>query len=129
MLGVRFGVPAVATAGTALLLANYVLALSVAFANPAAAFHRPLFMAVAHAVFALYLLFARHELGARVRPGDVVLLKGRDTQRLDRIALKLLGRDVRCTRVHCDLNGFSANGERCAVCPALEVGFDEAGAR
>lgn len=60
----RFGVPAVATAGTALLLANYVLALSVAFANPAAAFHRPLFMAVAHAVFALYLLFARHELGA-----------------------------------------------------------------
>lgn len=72
---------------------------------------------------------AARELGARVKPGDVVLLKGRDTQRLDRIALKLLGRDVRCTRVHCDLNGFSANGERCAVCPALEVGFDDRGAR
>ncbi|HVN75563.1 MAG TPA: Mur ligase family protein [Thermoanaerobaculaceae bacterium] len=37
----------------------------------------------------------------RLRPGDVVLVKGRDNERLDRISLALMGRDVRCTRPHC----------------------------
>ena len=37
------------------------------------------------------------------RPGDVILIKGRDTQRLDRVALGLMGRRVGCTVRFCDL--------------------------
>lgn len=51
----------------------------------------------------------RRELG----PGDVVLVKGRDTQRLDRVSLALLGRDVRCARTECELID-------CDGCPMLE---------
>jgi UDP-N-acetylmuramoyl-tripeptide--D-alanyl-D-alanine ligase len=47
-----------------------------------------------------------------LRPGDVVLVKGRDTQRLDRVSLALLGRDVRCRRTTCELAG-------CERCPML----------
>ena len=51
-------------------------------------------------------------------PGDVVLVKGRDTQRLDRVWLALAGRDVRCTIDFCDARG------RCAACPMLERGWN-----
>ena len=37
----------------------------------------------------------------RLEPGDVVLVKGRDNERLDRVALALMGRDVRCDRELC----------------------------
>lgn len=56
----------------------------------------------------------RHELG----PGDVVLIKGRDTQRLDRVALALAGRKVRCTIPVCRLKHT-----RCHQCPMLECGW------
>lgn len=49
-----------------------------------------------------------------LRPGDVVLVKGRDNERLDRVGLALQGRTVRCTIEFCDLRGF-----RCAGCPML----------
>jgi hypothetical protein len=48
----------------------------------------------------------------RLRPGDVVLVKGRDTQRLDRVSLALLGREVRCPLAECDLLD-------CGPCPKL----------
>ncbi len=37
----------------------------------------------------------------RLEPGDVVLVKGRDNERLDRVALALMGREVRCDRSLC----------------------------
>ncbi|MBC7790050.1 MAG: UDP-N-acetylmuramoyl-tripeptide--D-alanyl-D-alanine ligase [Anaerolineae bacterium] len=46
-------------------------------------------------------------------PGDTVLIKGRDTQRLDRITLALTGSDVRCELRFC--NAYL----RCAQCPML----------
>ena len=67
---------------------------------------------------------AARELHRRVEPGDVVLIKGRGNQRLERIALSLMGRDVACRRVFCDLNGFYVDGERCGVCPGLNDDFD-----
>jgi UDP-N-acetylmuramyl pentapeptide synthase len=42
------------------------------------------------------VLRAVEALRGELQPGDVVLLKGRDTQRLDRIAHGLLGQSVRC---------------------------------
>jgi UDP-N-acetylmuramoyl-tripeptide--D-alanyl-D-alanine ligase len=47
-----------------------------------------------------------------LREGDVVLVKGRDTQRLDRISLSLLGREVRCALTECELLD-------CEGCPML----------
>jgi UDP-N-acetylmuramoyl-tripeptide--D-alanyl-D-alanine ligase len=52
-------------------------------------------------------------LRGELRSGDVVLVKGRDTQRLDRLSLSLLGSDVRCGRTECDLSG-------CEGCAMLE---------
>ncbi|MBI4525206.1 MAG: UDP-N-acetylmuramoyl-tripeptide--D-alanyl-D-alanine ligase [Deltaproteobacteria bacterium] len=52
-------------------------------------------------------------------PGDVVLIKGRDTQRLERLALMLMGRNVRCELKHC-----GAKVERCDQCPMLERGWN-----
>ena len=49
-------------------------------------------------------------------PGDVVLVKGRNTQRLDRVGLALQGRAVRCEIEYCDLRGV-----RCETCPMLAV--------
>jgi UDP-N-acetylmuramoyl-tripeptide--D-alanyl-D-alanine ligase len=54
----------------------------------------------------------RSELG----PGDVVLVKGRHDQRLERITLALTGRDVRCWIRRCALRGL-----QCDSCPALSV--------
>jgi UDP-N-acetylmuramoyl-tripeptide--D-alanyl-D-alanine ligase len=55
---------------------------------------------------------AANYLRRELAPGDVVLVKGRDTQRLDRISLSLLGREVRCVRTECAL--IDCNG-----CPML----------
>ncbi len=46
-------------------------------------------------------------------PGDVVLLKGRDTQKLERIALTLMGGDVKCRIRMCRLS------IRCDACSRL----------
>jgi UDP-N-acetylmuramoyl-tripeptide--D-alanyl-D-alanine ligase len=54
-----------------------------------------------------------------IQPGDVVFIKGRDTQRLDRIALALAGRQVRC-----DLSFCKAMAVRCETCPMLERGWE-----
>lgn len=48
-------------------------------------------------------------------PRDVVLIKGRNTQRLARIALALQGRAVRCELITCD-----ARLTDCEGCPMLE---------
>jgi UDP-N-acetylmuramoyl-tripeptide--D-alanyl-D-alanine ligase len=55
---------------------------------------------------------------AELRPGDVVLVKGRITERLDRVALALQGRDVRCAIESCKLNEM-----RCEDCPKLATGW------
>jgi UDP-N-acetylmuramoyl-tripeptide--D-alanyl-D-alanine ligase len=57
---------------------------------------------------------ATEALASELASGDVVLIKGRDTQRLERIALALLGRDVRCELVYCN-----ARLTRCDACPML----------
>jgi UDP-N-acetylmuramoyl-tripeptide--D-alanyl-D-alanine ligase len=76
------------------------------------------------------LVDAKHDVRAAweavradLRPGDVVLVKGRDTQRLDRVGLALQGRPVRCEIEFCNLRGV-----RCHACPALETGWSEAAA-
>ena len=56
---------------------------------------------------------ALHEL-RDLAPGDVVLIKGRHTQRLQRIALALAGRAVRC-----DLEYCNARLMECSNCPML----------
>ncbi len=57
----------------------------------------------------------RQEIG----PGDVVLIKGRGTQRLDRVALSLMGKTVRCRINYCNVKG------RCEHCPMLERGWND----
>jgi len=54
-----------------------------------------------------------------LRAGDVVLIKARDTQRFDRIALALAGR-----RVRCNLDFCRAMPTRCGDCGMLERGWD-----
>jgi UDP-N-acetylmuramoyl-tripeptide--D-alanyl-D-alanine ligase len=70
------------------------------------------------------LVNARHSVRAaweavqaELAPGDIVLIKGRDTQRLDRVALALQGRKVGCEVEFCDLKCV-----RCETCPALTTG-------
>lgn len=53
-------------------------------------------------------------LREQLRPGDVVLIKGRGEQKLARIALMLTGRDVRCRRAFCTYDNV-----RCEACPQL----------
>jgi UDP-N-acetylmuramyl pentapeptide synthase len=55
-----------------------------------------------------------------LRPGDVVLIKGRDNQRLDRITLALIGKKVCCDIDFCDTRAV-----RCETCPNLERGYEE----
>lgn len=52
-----------------------------------------------------------------LQPGDVVLVKGRNTQKLERISLALLGRPVGCEIRFCDAK------LRCDACPQLESGW------
>jgi len=54
------------------------------------------------------------------RPGDVILLKGRDTQKLDRVAVALMGREVRCAVEFCNLNLGP-----CDTCSYLTRGFPD----
>jgi hypothetical protein len=56
----------------------------------------------------------QQELG----PGDVVLIKGGWSQRLERVALALAGLRVGCAIPYC-----SARGGPCARCPMLERGW------
>lgn len=56
-------------------------------------------------------------LRANLMPGDVVLVKGRDTQRMERISLALEGRQVRCRVTFC-----ATKAVRCADCPMLDRG-------
>jgi UDP-N-acetylmuramoyl-tripeptide--D-alanyl-D-alanine ligase len=58
----------------------------------------------------------RQDLG----PGDVILIKGRDTQRLDRITLSLTGRTINCNVTFCN-----TKAARCGHCPMLERGWKE----
>ncbi|MDG2383514.1 MAG: UDP-N-acetylmuramoyl-tripeptide--D-alanyl-D-alanine ligase [Pirellulaceae bacterium] len=53
-----------------------------------------------------------------LKPGDSVLLKGRDTQRLERVMLALTGRQVKCDIGFCDTRVVS-----CEECPMLERGW------
>ncbi len=57
-------------------------------------------------------------LRAELRAGDVALVKGRDTQCMQRIALALTGR-----RVGCDLDCCDAKSTSCETCPMLEKGW------
>ena len=54
----------------------------------------------------------------KLQPGDVVLVKGRDTQRLDRISLALQG-----IRVKCDVRFCDSRVSRCDSCPMLSNGW------
>ncbi len=58
-------------------------------------------------------------LGARLGPGDVVLIKGRNDQRLERIALALQGR-----RVRCEIRRCGAVWTTCDRCQMLERGWE-----
>lgn len=53
-----------------------------------------------------------------LQPGDVVLIKGRDTQALDRVRLILQG-----GRVGCNISFCSVGQLNCATCPMLEPGW------
>jgi len=65
-------------------------------------------------------LKAAEILKKELREGDLVLIKGRDTQRLDRIALALEGRSVKCNISFCRAE------VRCMLCPMLERGWNTA---
>lgn len=58
-----------------------------------------------------------------LRPGDVVLIKGRDTQHLARVALGLTSRQVGCELTVCEVK------LRCERCPMLERGWGTRSAR
>ncbi|MFO1067832.1 MAG: Mur ligase family protein [Geminicoccaceae bacterium] len=57
---------------------------------------------------------------ATLRPGDVVLVKGRMSQKLERVALALSGRTVGCRLASCDISS-----PPCSLCPMLERGWQE----
>lgn len=65
------------------------------------------------------VLKAAEALRGDLGPGDVVLIKGRDTQRLDRVWLALAGRTVRCDVDDCDTKAVA-----CESCPMLERGWE-----
>ena len=52
-----------------------------------------------------------------LRPGDVVLVKGRRGQKLDRVRLLLEGRTVGCDLALCDLQ------DPCVGCPMCTTGW------
>ena len=57
-------------------------------------------------------------LRRQLHPGDVVLIKGRNTQRMERISLALMGQTVNCKIEFCN-----AMGTRCYRCPMLIRGW------
>jgi UDP-N-acetylmuramoyl-tripeptide--D-alanyl-D-alanine ligase len=56
-------------------------------------------------------------LRAELGQGDVVLVKGRGNEKLERITLALLGHRVTCSLTFCSVRGFD-----CISCPMLERG-------
>jgi UDP-N-acetylmuramyl pentapeptide synthase len=64
------------------------------------------------------VLKAAELLHSELKAGDVVLIKGRDNQRLDRITLALSGHNVRCDMSFCNLSST----RRCANCNLLGYG-------
>jgi UDP-N-acetylmuramoyl-tripeptide--D-alanyl-D-alanine ligase len=58
-------------------------------------------------------------LREELQPGDVLLVKGRQEQHLERIGLALSGR-----RVGCDIERCRLNGRDCSECPMLERGWN-----
>jgi UDP-N-acetylmuramoyl-tripeptide--D-alanyl-D-alanine ligase len=58
-------------------------------------------------------------LRSELRDGDVVLVKGRSRQHLERIGLALKGKNVRCQVFQCQSRAY-----RCDTCPVLETGWD-----
>jgi UDP-N-acetylmuramyl pentapeptide synthase len=62
---------------------------------------------------------AAKALARVLEPGDVVLIKGRDNQMLDRVRLILEGRNVRC-----DLRTCNVRTLMCERCPMLERGWE-----
>jgi UDP-N-acetylmuramoyl-tripeptide--D-alanyl-D-alanine ligase len=69
----------------------------------------------AHKSIAKAIEILKHE----VQPGDVVLIKGRSTQRLDRITLGLVGKKMRC-----HINSCNSMPIRCWDCAMLERGWE-----
>ncbi|MBW1859313.1 MAG: hypothetical protein JRI70_04355 [Deltaproteobacteria bacterium] len=65
------------------------------------------------------VLKAAEALKGDLEPGDVVLIKGRDNQRLDRVWLALAGRTVRC-----DIDDCNARAVVCESCPMLGPGWE-----
>ena len=61
---------------------------------------------------------AAASLRSILRPGDVLLVKSRRGQKLDRVRLILQGRQVRCDIKHCEVRTME-----CADCPMLERGW------
>ena len=57
-------------------------------------------------------------LRRELKPGDAVLIKGRDTQRLERVMLELTDHHVKCDIGFCDTRVVS-----CEECPMLERGW------
>lgn len=64
------------------------------------------------------VLEATRQLRDHMREGDLVLIKGRDTQRLERIACAIEGRQVRCDIGFCPTRLTS-----CSRCPMLTRGW------
>lgn len=58
------------------------------------------------------------QLRDELRPGDVVLVKGRYYQRLERVRLALFGRQVQCTLPYCRVPTLE-----CSACTMLERGW------
>jgi UDP-N-acetylmuramoyl-tripeptide--D-alanyl-D-alanine ligase len=63
---------------------------------------------------------ATEVLRTTLEAGDVVLIKGRQYERLTRIALALAGRTVRCRLIRCHLRA-----QDCRTCPMLERGWQQ----
>ena len=63
-------------------------------------------------------LAAARALRDRLQPGDVVLVKGRDSQRFERISLVLMGEEVRCELRRCRAL------DRCSACAMRTRGWD-----
>jgi len=64
------------------------------------------------------ILTATDLLREQLRPGDVLLIKGRYEQHLCRISLLLMGRVVRC-----DIDCCRIKKTNCSACPMLERGW------
>ena len=52
-----------------------------------------------------------------LQPGDIVLIKGRSTQHLDRVAYHLAGRSVPCDVRECELSSLRSG---CSECPLIQ---------